>query len=168
MVTENNKLLENEKEYCKKRYIYEFELDNALYKWGEPKECNKCKLTRYSEKCCENCISLHLQELFNTWTSGNDIIDEFIQKCQKFSSLPEHIMEWIPFDQFENVKYLTKGGFGSIYTATWIKGCIFDYDENKKEFTYFGSHGVVLKLLNDSSMPGKKFFDEVSNNFHLK
>ena len=46
LITENNKLLENEKGYCKKRYIYEFELDNALYKWSEPKECNKCKLTR--------------------------------------------------------------------------------------------------------------------------
>ena len=67
-------------------------------------------------------------------------------------------MEWIPFDQFENVKYLTKGGFGSIYTATWIKGRIFDYDENKKEFIYLGSQLVVLKLLNDSSTPGKKVF----------
>src|SRR5690242_6220202 len=41
LVTENDKLLENEKEYCKKTYVYEFELDNALYKKGEPKECNK-------------------------------------------------------------------------------------------------------------------------------
>ena len=77
-------------------------------------------------------------------------------------------MEWVPFDQFENVEYLTKGGFGSIYTATWIKGCIFDYDENTNEFTYFGSLGVVLKLLNDSNAPGKKFFGEVSNNFLFK
>ena len=81
-------------------------MGNATYKWGEPKECNKCKLTRYSEKFCENCISLHLQELFNTWTSGNDIIDNFIQKCQKLSSLPNYTMEWIPFDQFKKVKYL--------------------------------------------------------------
>ena len=44
LVTENNKLLENEKEYCKKRYIYHFELDNARYKWGKQEECNKCKL----------------------------------------------------------------------------------------------------------------------------
>ena len=76
-------------------------------------------------------------------------------------------MEWIPFDQFENVKYLTKGGFGSIYTATWLRGRIFDYDENKKEFTYHGLQVVVLKVLDDSNEPGKNFFDEVSNNFHL-
>src|SRR5690348_7451439 len=47
LVTENNKLLENEKEYCKERFIYDFELDNAVYKVGEPKGCNKCKFTRY-------------------------------------------------------------------------------------------------------------------------
>src|SRR6266511_6328211 len=114
LVAENEKLLENEKEYCKKKFLHYFELDNALYKNGEPKECNKCRLTRYSDRFCENCISLHLQELFNTWTSGNDIIDNFIQKCQKLSSLPGNIIEWIPSDQLENVKYLTKGGFGSV------------------------------------------------------
>src|SRR6266511_317074 len=167
LVTGNDELLENEKEYCRERFIYRSELNDATYKHGERKECNKCKLTRYSEKYCENCISLRLQELFNTWTSGNDIIDEFIQKCQKLSSLPKYIMEWVPFDRFENVKYLTKGGFGSIYTATWTKGRIFDYDENKKEFTYLGPQGVVLKVLDDTNEPGKNFFDEVSNNFHL-
>ena len=72
-------------------------------------------------------------------------------------------MEWIPFDQFEDVEYLTKGGFGSIYTATWIRGGIFDYDENKKEFTYSANQLVVLKLLDDSNDPGKKFFDEVGS-----
>ena len=50
-----------------------------------------------------------------------------------------------------------------IYTATWTKGRILDYDEDKKEFTYFGSQGVVLKRLNNSSNPGKAFFNEVIN-----
>ena len=152
-----------EKLFYREIFVYEFELDNATYKLGEPKECNKCRLTRYSDKYCENCISLHLQELFNTWTSGNDIIDNFIQKCQKLSSLPNYIMEWIPFDQFENVKYLTKGGFGSIYTATWTKGYIVDYNEEKKEFSYHGAFKVVLKCLNNSNDLGKGFFEEVGN-----
>src|SRR5437870_3212260 len=34
LVTENNVLLENEKEYCKKGYIYAFELDSVIYKSG--------------------------------------------------------------------------------------------------------------------------------------
>ena len=120
-------------------------------------------MTRYSDKYCEKCISLHLQSLFNTWTSGNEIIDNFIHQCQLLSSLPTHILEWIPFDQFENVKKLTEGGFSTIYTAGWTRGHLCDYDENKKEFTHFGPQHVVLKNLNSSSNPGKSFFDEVIN-----
>src|SRR2546429_4909474 len=120
-------------------------------------------MTRYSDKFCEKCISLHLQSLFNTWTSGNKIIDDFIHKCQIQSSLPNYILEWIPFEQFEDVKKLTEGGFSTIYTATWTRGAIVDYDENKKEFSYLGNQLVILKILNNSSNPGKPFFDEVIN-----
>src|SRR5690348_7709054 len=75
LVDGNKQLSEIEKKICREKYIYGFELMNALYKWGKPFECKKCKSTRYSNKFCENCISLHLQSLFNNWTSGNDIID---------------------------------------------------------------------------------------------
>ena len=66
LVKGNEELSEIEKRYCRERYIYEFELDNAMYKYGEPRECDKCQTTRYSDKYCERCISLHLQSLFNT------------------------------------------------------------------------------------------------------
>jgi len=96
------------------------------------------------------------------------MIDDFIHQCQILSSLPTHILEWIPFDQFENVTKLTEGGFSSIYTAEWRRGCICDYDENKKEFSYFGSEYVVLKSLNNSSNPGEAFFNEVNLSFLIK
>ncbi|CAG8805176.1 2182_t:CDS:1, partial [Gigaspora rosea] len=40
-------------------------------------------------------------------TSGKEIVDEFIQECQLILSVSLYIMEWIPFEQFEEVKYLT-------------------------------------------------------------
>ena len=84
------------------------------------------------------------------------------------SSLPKYILEWIPFEQFCDITKLTEGGFSSIYTASWTRGRIIDYDENKKEFSYLGGgYPVVLKNLNDSSNPGKGFFDEVGS-CHLK
>ena len=163
LVEGNKKLSKNEKRYCRERFIYSFELQNAMYKWSKPRECDKCQTTRYSDKFCERCISLHLRSLFNTWTSGNKIINDFIHKCQMLSSLPTLILEWIPFKQFEDVKKLTEGGFSMIYTAKWTRGGIVDYDENKKEFTYFGPEYVVLKSLNNSTNPGKAFFNEVIN-----
>ena len=161
LVKKNKELSENEKEYCKERFIYDNKLGNARSKKGKQKECNKCKLARYSDRFCEGCISLQLQSLFTTWTSGNNIIDHFIQQCQMKSSLPDYILEWIPFEQFYDITKLTEGGFSSIYTATWTKGDICDYNENKKEFIYFYNLAIVLKSLNNSSNPGKSFFDEV-------
>ena len=64
-----------------------FELNNVLFRLGKPRECKKCNSTKYSDRFCEICISLHLQSLFSTWTSGNEIIDNFIQKSQTISSL---------------------------------------------------------------------------------
>ena len=163
LVKGNKELFEIEKQYCRERFIYMIELNNAKNKRGKQRECDKCQTTRYSDKFCEQCISLHLQSLFNTWTSGNEIIDDFIHKCQILSSLPKFILEWIPFDQFKKVKKLTEGGFSSIYTATWTRGYLCDYDENKKVFIRFGSQLVVLKSLNNSSNLGEAFFNEVGN-----
>src|SRR6266480_3151113 len=75
LVEGNKELSEIEKQWCRENFIYWFELNNARNKKGEPRECDKCQTTRYSDKYCERCISLHLQSLFNTWTSGNEIID---------------------------------------------------------------------------------------------
>ena len=47
--------------------------------------------------------------------------------------------------------------------ATWTRGKIVNYDENKKEFIYYGTDDVVLKSLNNSNNPGKAFFNEVIN-----
>ena len=163
LVERNEELSEIEKQWCREKFIYWFELHNAKNKSGKPRGCDNCKAIRYSDRFCEWCISLRLQSLFNTWTSENEIIDDFIRKCQIQSSLPQHILEWIPFEEFENIEKLTEGGFSTIYTATWTRGYLCDYDENKKEFSYFENQNVVLKSLSDSSDPGKAFFNEVIN-----
>src|SRR5207248_7442917 len=150
LVEGNEELSEIEKQFCREKFIYWFELENARDKSGKPRKCKKCKKTRYSDRFCERCISLHLRSLFNTWTSGNEIINNFIHQCQIQSSLPKNILEWLYFDQFTQVRTLTRGGFSTIYIAMWTRGSIVDYDESKKEFIYHGTHSVALKSLNNS------------------
>ncbi|GBC03957.1 hypothetical protein RclHR1_05420001, partial [Rhizophagus clarus] len=58
--------------------------------------------------------------------SENATLDEFIL---------EKRLKWIPYNHFENVEYLDKGGFGIIYKAIWLKS------NGKKE--------VALKCLNN-------------------
>ncbi|EXX61682.1 hypothetical protein RhiirA1_470174 [Rhizophagus irregularis] len=67
-----------------------------------------CKEYKTAYNWCQ-CI---IQQNFKNWTSGNHEIDKFIQKAQLnyWGSF-----EWIEYNRFENVKYLAKGGFGTIY-----------------------------------------------------
>src|SRR5438105_885523 len=70
-------------------------------------------------------------------------------------------------DQKEYFLQLVEGKFGSIYKAIWTRGAIVNYNEGKKKFIYLGAQYVVLKSLNNSSTPGKAFFDEVIH-FRIK
>ncbi|PKY46521.1 kinase-like protein, partial [Rhizophagus irregularis] len=69
--------------------------------------------------------------------SGNAIVDKFIFE-KKF--------KWIPYNQFENIEYLDKGGFGTIYKAIWLKD-----NENKE---------VILKCNNNLNENLNEFLNE--------
>ncbi|RHZ89403.1 hypothetical protein Glove_15g4 [Diversispora epigaea] len=49
-------------------------------------------------------------------------IDEFIQQTQLKATKCVEVIEWIPFDKFNNIEYLAKGGFGKVFKATWSDG----------------------------------------------
>ncbi|PKK69209.1 kinase-like protein, partial [Rhizophagus irregularis] len=127
--------------------------------------CKYCNSTRYSEIYCENCIREFLRGEFSKWSSGDETVDKFIQHNQLQASVPPFILEWISPDQFENITYLNKGGFGKIHLAKWKRGPIMDWDEKKRQFVYEGTVDIVLKSLNEFS---ERFYDEVNNYFKIK
>ena len=55
-------------------------------------------------------------------------IDEFIQKHQLEETRSEQVLEWIPYEWFTDVEYLTEGGFGKIYKAKWTNGNIINWN----------------------------------------
>ena len=57
-------------------------------------------------------------------------------------------IQWIPFDEFRNVEYLAKGGFGEVHKAAWI-----DHDYNYYDYEDLD---VVLKGIYNS---GNKILD---------
>ena len=72
-----------------------------------------------------------------------------------------HILEWIPHNKFKNIEYLDKGGFSTIYKATWLDGPIFSWSYNRKEWIRSNEKTVVLKSLNKSSNLNEEFLNEV-------
>ncbi|GBC02271.1 hypothetical protein RclHR1_04530013 [Rhizophagus clarus] len=109
------------------------------------------------------CYNKHLQEDFNRWTSGNEIIDKFIQKKQLDASKCDEVIEWIPFDRLKDVEPLISDEQPEpTLIATWIDGSIVKW-KNFKWFR-FRNPGCFLKKLYLSDSPNE---NEIENQFKL-
>ena len=101
------------------------------------------------------------QQNFDKWSSENKYIDEFIQETQLNAKKIGQILEWIPYNKLENIKYLDKGGFSIIYEAIWLDGPIKRYDHDTKKLIRQNNQMVAIKSLNESSNPSDEFLNEV-------
>ncbi|CAB5321513.1 unnamed protein product [Rhizophagus irregularis] len=115
--------------------------------------CNKCDkgYTNKYEKWCRSCQINYLKNNFTNWTSGNEKIDDFIQKKQLKINRYSIIIEWIPYNQFIDIKKIEKNvdNAVTIYSALWNNGSLH-YDINQEELTRKPNINVVLKCLNNS------------------
>ncbi len=114
--------------------------------------------TNKESKWCKECNAKQFQQDF--WTSGNEFIDGFIRETQLNATSPHEFLEWIPYNKFKDIEFLDKGGFSTVYKATWLDGPIeqWPYDERK---WIRKKRIVALKSLNDSSNLSEEFLNEV-------
>src|ERR1044072_5902940 len=141
-----------------------YDRNKVLYNDGTKRICENCNQECLATLYCEHCVRNYLKAKFSNWTSGNIDIDNLIQKCQMETFAPDKIVEWIPYSNLQNIKYLTKGGCSEIYTAGWVDGCYFDWDSKKQQLIRQfpnSSQYVVLKRLENVESANRSWFDEV-------
>ena len=122
--------------------------------------CGECNEPGTGWYWCQPCNAKRFKENFKNWTSGNKDIDEFIQHSQLNAVHRIKCLEWIPFENFRDVKYVTRGGFGKIYSAKWPEGYIGSWDIEYQKWVRLNER-VALKSLDNSSDMGKDFLHEV-------
>ncbi|POG81081.1 kinase-like domain-containing protein [Rhizophagus irregularis DAOM 181602=DAOM 197198] len=123
--------------------------------------CPDCRRQRTSAAWCKNCNIANLKGKFNSWTSGNSMIDEFIQYTQ-LNANDNTYLEWIDFNQFNLVKNTNKRGvFSSIYSAIWMEGPIWILDEEAEVWTRYGPVKVILKRLDNSQNINQDFVNQL-------
>ncbi|GES76356.1 kinase-like domain-containing protein [Rhizophagus clarus] len=107
------------------------------------------------------CKMDHLKKNFINWTSENKTIDDFIKKAQLNNNYFNNTFEWIPYDQFDDIEEIGKGGFATVYSAIWKNGPLY-YDNKKKKWlrNYGVNKKVALKCLHDSQNFTDKFLHE--------
>ncbi|GET02609.1 kinase-like domain-containing protein [Rhizophagus clarus] len=104
---------------------------------------SKCK------KCDEICNAMYFQQNFNNWTSGNDVIDKYIQDTQLLAHDDANkALEWIPYDRLFDIKYVTEY---KVYNANWTDGNVEHWDDENQNLIRKGQNMFVnLKSLNTS------------------
>ncbi|CAB4446001.1 unnamed protein product [Rhizophagus irregularis] len=177
-----------------------FRIDNEILKTSERiRYLNSLKPEHESllaTKCnlnlpyiCDNCLHIILYDKFSSWASGNELIDNFIQETQLFSSY-ERYPEWVPYNSLSQIEKIGEGGFGTVFSVTWSWGIKsleeegYDktkektlleilleeekgYDKTKKKKYHYrsGPCTVALKKLKGDMEITQAFFSEVQAQF---
>ncbi|CAB5179869.1 unnamed protein product [Rhizophagus irregularis] len=130
--------------------------------------CGECNEPGTGWCWCQPCNAKRFKDNFKNWTSGNKDIDEFIQQSQLNAVHFLKYLEWIPFENFEVITYITRGGFGKIYSAEWPEGCIYSWDiENQEWKRNSNNTKVALKSLDNSSCISTEFLNEIKTHLQI-
>ncbi|GBB94496.1 hypothetical protein RclHR1_23680001 [Rhizophagus clarus] len=160
-------LTENEKNEAIIMITKAYDGDKINSGQGTKRICENCNQECLATLHCEYCVRNYLKENFSNWKSGNDNIDNLIQECQMKTSKPDKIVEWIPYNNLKNIKYLTKGGCSEIYTAEWIDGRYEEWDSKKQQLKRFGSQIVVLKRLENVENANHSWLEEAKSHLFI-
>ncbi|GBB96290.1 hypothetical protein RclHR1_02720005 [Rhizophagus clarus] len=124
--------------------------------------CEICKYLYGKLKWCKQCFTNSLKRNFTNWTSGNEKIDEFIQQKQlQINSLNHPIVEWIPYNQFNDIKILYKDNLVILYSAIFINGPLCYYNYGKMEWKRDSNKKVTLISLNNLQNTTDQFLNKI-------
>jgi len=71
------------------------------------------------------------------------------------------VFEWIPYNQFSDIKEIGRGGFATVYSAIWKDGPLeWNYVDR---YTRKSNKKVALKCLHNSQDITAEFLREVSS-----
>lgn len=158
-IQNNGTLTTREKDSARREVLYIKDRNNLLFTKGPTYKCNVCQKEGFTMQNCQHCIQKVLQDNWKSWTSGNDDIDQAIREAQLICPLPRYIIEWIPYEQFTNIKKFAEGGCASIFDATWPKASAVSM--NHDLWNENGPNLVILKKLTNTHIPTEKFLNEV-------
>ncbi|RGB38300.1 kinase-like domain-containing protein [Rhizophagus diaphanus] len=123
--------------------------------------CTTCDKPNTHTEWCQKCNSENFRKKFKHWTSGNELIDNFIKDSQLNATNNRQVLEWIPFEQFRSFKFVARGGFAKVYSAIWKDGFIKKWDHKKDDWGRMSNWKVALKTMQNSAKLSPKFFDEI-------
>ena len=158
-----NLILTEEQKLLIDKLILNEELKERYKEYGLCEECKQPNTgNAFIYQWCQSCNGKRFQQNFENWTSGNSDVDKLIQESQLNAKNRYEKLEWIEYDRFENIEYVAKGGFGTIYKAIWKDGDIHSWYHETNQWNRYNENEIfVLKGLNNSEHMTLEFLNEV-------
>ncbi|RIA89120.1 kinase-like domain-containing protein [Glomus cerebriforme] len=120
------------------------------------RRCEKCQNLCFNLKSCEFCIRKYLENEYSKWSSENDEIDKWILEFQTSFVRTDFILEWIPYNNLQDIQYISEGGSYFKIKAIWAEGRYTSWNFDLHELNRFGPHAVTLKHVNNKNNSDKK------------
>ncbi|CAB4414705.1 unnamed protein product [Rhizophagus irregularis] len=153
-----------ESEDADERIVFMEDLEKRKQVYGI---CGECNEPGTGENWCQPCNAKRFKDNFKNWTSGNKDIDEFIQQSQLNAIYFKKCLQWIPFEKFQDITYITEGGFGKIYSVKWPEGHIEYWDIENQKWHRYCWEKYALKSLNNSSNISSDFLNEIKSHLQI-
>ncbi|CAG8508808.1 12275_t:CDS:2 [Acaulospora colombiana] len=124
--------------------------------------CQGCRHPKIDEEWCSTCESQYFVSHYPDWTSGSTKVDNFIKATQRDASSKFDFLEWIPYESLKDVEHIGDGGFGTIYSATWINGPRSKWSHETGRWERYPNVKVALKRIKlDDFQYNTILFDEL-------
>ncbi|GBC08292.1 hypothetical protein RclHR1_00800019 [Rhizophagus clarus] len=163
----DNTLTEDERTEAIRIITISYDSEKVQNNSGTRRICENCNQKCLATLYCEYCLRNYLKANFSNWTSGSKDIDNLIQTCQNESLHPTSIIEWVPYNNLQNINYLTKGGCSEIYTASWINGRYYGWNSENQQLKRPGNHVVILKKLENVENANQRWFEEARSHLNI-
>ncbi|GBC28008.2 kinase-like domain-containing protein [Rhizophagus irregularis DAOM 181602=DAOM 197198] len=101
------------------------------------------------------------------WASENEKIDDFIQERQFKIRRRDVVFEWIPYNQFNEIKETGKNSSITVYSAIWKDGPLYWNEQIKKKYTRNLNKEIALKCLHNTQNSVEFVMNEVGK-YHIR
>ncbi|PKC09004.1 HCP-like protein [Rhizophagus irregularis] len=140
-----------ENEYNKAQYNFGY-----FYEKSKGIKKNIEKAFYWYQKAIKNKYIIKIQ------MSGNKKIDDLIEEMHlKISFYNDSIFEWISYNQFYNIKEISKSDFITEYLAIWKDGPLYYNYFNSKDYIRKPDEKVFLKCFHNLQNITNEFLNEV-------
>ncbi|CAG8632829.1 2031_t:CDS:2, partial [Paraglomus occultum] len=133
-----------------------FDIDNIA--------CSKCGNKRTS-LWCNDCERRYFKLAFSTWTSGNKLVDKFVQDIQINAQSCAQYIEWIPFDRLTIISYVASGGSARTFLAKWKDGPLWKFDKKTGRRVRSGPRNVIVKQIKNGVELTSEYLNELKSYF---